>query len=46
MALQIREQVGTSMVYNVSELVKEWLLSKNVKSLSMHEQMQGNPISN
>ena len=37
--LQIAEQVGMTMMYNISEAVKEWMQDRNVKQLSMHEQM-------
>jgi hypothetical protein len=27
------------MVYNIAEACKEWMVTRNIKALSMHEQM-------
>ena len=36
----VQENAGTTMMYAITESVKEWLLERNVKQLSMHEQVR------
>jgi hypothetical protein len=36
---QIVDHTGTTMLYNIGEAVKEWMAERNIKPMSMHEQM-------
>jgi hypothetical protein len=38
--IQVEEQTGTTMMYNITEAVKEWMQERNVKAMSMHEQVR------